>query len=138
MKELKFETGVQSYAVNGVKNAFTANLTEGGFIDRLCNAMESLQKMHRELSIKENADISEMLTLISDYDKNVRAAIDGAFGDGTSEKVFGNQSTFSFGEHSPVWVNFLVSVMEEADNQFSEETKTVNPKLKKFLNKYAK
>lgn len=138
MKELKFENGVQSYTVNGVENAFTANLTEGGFIERLCNAVAELQKMHESLNVREDAGVSDMLTMISDYDKNVRATIDGVFGIGTSEKVFGAQSTFAFGAHSPVWLNFLVSVMEEADHQFSEETKTVNPKLKRFINKYAK
>lgn len=138
MKEIKFETGVKSYAVNGVENAFTVNLTEGGFIDRLCGAMESLQKMHESLSIRDNADFPEMMAFISEYDKSVRACIDGVFGAGASAKIFGDQSTFAFGDHSPTWMNFLISVMEEADAQFAEESKAVNPKLKKFLKKYSK
>ncbi len=138
MRELTYENGVQSYTVNGVENAFSANLTEGGFIDRLCNAVTELQQMHKSLNVREDADVSEMLTIISDYDKKVRATIDSVFGDGVSQNVFGDQSTFAFGAHSPTWLNFLVSVMEESNRQFTEETKTVNPKLKKFIDKYAK
>lgn len=69
MRELTYESGMQSYTVNGVENAFTANLTEGSFIERLCNAVAELQKMHESLNVREDAGVSDMLTMISDYDK---------------------------------------------------------------------
>ena len=62
MRELTYESGMQSYTVNGVENAFTANLTEGSFIERLCNAVAELQKMHESLNVREDAGVSRTMT----------------------------------------------------------------------------
>ena len=136
--ELSFDTGVKSYTVNGVENAFSANLTDGNFIDRLCEAVTKLEKQHKALSVPENASTDDMLDAIREYDKNVRKTIDGVLGDGVSDKVFGDLSAFALAGGQPIWLNLLFSIMEESERQFSEEERAVNPKLKKFISKYGK
>lgn len=135
---LSFDTGVKSYTVNGVENAFSANLTDGNFIDRLCEAVTTLERQHKAFSVPDDANLDDTLDAIRGYDKNVRKAIDGVLGDGVSDKVFGDLSTFALAGGQPIWLNLLFSIMEESERQFAEEERAVNPKLKKFIRKYGK
>jgi hypothetical protein len=138
MKEITFATGVESFSVNGVENAFSANLADGNFIKRLKETITKLEEMHKNLGNMKSAASDDPLDQMEEYDRKVRASIDELLGDGVSQKIFGNQSMLSFGAHKPVWCNFLVSLVEECNCRFTEEAKEFNPSLEEFVRKYTK
>ena len=138
MKELNFETGLVTYQVNG-KCEITFNPTDVSFAERLFNAFDGLAKrQERAEAEKQEAEGAELFALAEQRDKDMRATIDGIFGEPVCEKVFGGLSVYAMAGGLPVWCNFLMAIIDEMDASVAEQQKQTNPRVEYYMAKYAK
>ena len=131
---INFETGVKSYTVNGVDNAIRFNPADGGFLKRLLGTFERMTELQKNVS----PDDGDSLESLEKFDADARAEIDALFGADTCGRIFGDVSLCSVAEGLPVWMNFLLAVMDECDEAISKAKASASPALQKYLKKYGK
>lgn len=139
MKELRFETGLETYSLNDSVQV-TFNPTDSAFVERLFNTFDSLDKKQEAYKeeIDRVGDKREIFDIARRRDAEMRGMIDDAFGQPISDRLFGNMNVYAMGDGLPAWCNLMLTVMDEIDTTFAREQKATNPRLKKYLDKYKK
>lgn len=139
MNELKFETGLVTYALNGVCEV-TFNPTDNGFAERLFNAFDDLEKKHDgwKTKVEKMTDKREIFTFMRERDAEMREIIDGLFCAPVCDACFGGMSVYALADGLPVWVNLFLAVMDKMDTAFAREQKMTNEKIRKYTQKYHK
>lgn len=139
MKELNFDTGVETFDLNG-KIQISFNPTDSNFVDRLFNAYNELDKRQDEYKkkIEPITDTREILDLVKEEDEEVRSIIDGVFNAPVCDAVFPNMNVYALSGGMPVWCNLLLAVINELDSAYAREKKAVNQKMAKYTKKYPK
>lgn len=137
--ELNFDTGVVEYNING-KYTVRLNPTDKTFIQRLSDAFDTLEAKQKSLDDKASrtGDKKEVFRIVSQRDAEVREILDDLFGAGMCEAVFGNMSVHALAGGLPVWVNFMLAVIDVCDSSFLKEKKLRDPRLAKYVQKYHK
>lgn len=137
MKELRFESGVETYRLN---DRFTLcfNPTDSAFTERLFSAFDNLDEKQAAYQAEADAlsDGKELFALARRRDAEMRALLDGALGEGCCEAVFGGMNVYALAGGLPVWANLLLAVIDEMDTAFAREQKATNPRLEVYLKKY--
>lgn len=131
---INFETGVKSYTVNGMANAIRFNPADGGFLKRLLGTFERMTELQKNVS----PDEGDSLESLEKFNADARAEIDALFSEGTCHLIFGDVSLGSLANGLPVWMNFLLAIMDECDEAISEAKTSASPALQKYLKKYGK
>ena len=132
MAELNFQTSRKTYTVNGGAE-ISFDPADVGFAERLHTLMGKLEKLNdRERPAEEDA-----FRAAKEEDRRIRGEIDAAFGEPVCEKVFGRTNVLSPAGGAPLYMNFLLAVIDEVDAAAARETKT-SPRLEKYLRKYEK
>lgn len=138
MPELKFETGVVTFMVNG-KCEVSFNPTDSAFVEKLFHAFDTLDK--RQERYKEQIsgvkDNREVFQIARSQDAEMREIIDGVFGP-VSKELFGDMNVYALADGLPVWANLMLAVMDEVDTSFAREQKKTNPRVAKYTAKYKK
>lgn len=139
MQELKFNTGLVTYNLNGVCEV-QFNPTDSNFVERLYNAFESLDKMQDsyKAEVEKISDKREIFDISRKRDSEMRDLIDGIFGVQVCGAVFGSQNVYARADGLPLWCNLMLAVMDEIDSSFSREQKLMNPRIAKYTAKYHK
>lgn len=139
MAELNFETGLVTYTING-KCEVSFNPTDSNFVERLYNAFEELDKKQEgyRSQIEKIADKKEIFGFARERDREMRDIIDGVLGAPVSDAVFAGMNVYALAEGVPVWCNLMLTIMDTIDSTFSREQKAVNPRVKKYVEKYQK
>lgn len=139
MAELNFESGVVSYNING-KCEVEFNPTDSGFIKRLFTAFEALDKKQDayKAEVKKAANKREIFDLADKIDAEMREIINEVFGFDVCAAVFEEMNVCALANGFPVWCNFMLAVMDEADTTFAREQKATNPRIQKYTAKYHK
>lgn len=137
MPNIGFDSGLVTYTVNGGAE-ICFNPTDSGFVERLFNAFEQLDKKHEHYrgEVEKMADKKEIFEFARKCDKEMRELIDVVFDAPVSDGVFGNINVYAFGGGLPIWANFVLAVMDEIDTAFAREQKAMNPRLQKYMDKY--
>ena len=105
MSELRFDTGVQSFQINGgVSVEFCP--TDSDFAKKLWDLFEELESRQHEYAKRtENEnDAKKILELASRCDKEIREKIDAIFGKPICADVF-KTNVLALGDGLPVWAN---------------------------------
>ena len=138
MKELNFETGLVTYKVNG-KAEISFNPGDVGFVERLFNTFDSLAK-RQDAAESENshAQGAELFKLIRKRDEEMRAEIDGIFGESVCDKIFGKVNVFTLADGMPLWCNFLLAVIDEIETAAEGLQEQTSARVKMYTAKYAK
>lgn len=139
MPELKFETGIVDFSVNG-KCAVSFNPTDTAFVEKLFNAFDTLDKRQDayKTEVERTANKREVFETARKMDAEMREIIDGVFEKPVCADVFGSMSTYALADGLPVWANFILAVMDEVDTTFAREQKATNPRINKYTAKYHK
>lgn len=139
MKELNFDAGLVTYALNGnCEVAF--NPTDSAFAERLFNAFDTLDKRQDayKAEIEKVADKREIFDLSRRLDGEMREIVNGVFATDVCTALFGGMNVYSLADGLPVWCNLLLAVMDEIDTSFAREQKAMNPRVQKYVKKYHK
>lgn len=137
MTELKFETGLVTFALNG-RTEITFNPTDSAFVERLFNAFDTLDKRQEayKAEVERTADKREIFETARKMDAEMREIIDAALGGGVCAAVFGEMNVYALADGLPVWANLMLAVMDEVDGTFAREQKATNPRVAKYTKKY--
>lgn len=139
MKELSFETGLVTYSING-KCEISFNPTDSVFVKRLYDAFEHLdskQEHYRDI-VEKTANKKEIFDVAKTMDEEMREIIDDVLGTGVSGSLFGGMNVYAMADGLPVWCNLMLAIIDETDTAFAREQKAMNPRIKKYTDKYNK
>lgn len=137
MKELRFDTGLAAYSLNGaVEVAF--NPTDSAFVERLFHTFDALDKKQDayKAEVEQAADKREIFAIARRRDAEMRAMIDETLGQPVCDALFGGMNVYAMADGLPVWCNLMLAVMEEIDTSFAREQKAANPRIQKYTAKY--
>lgn len=139
MAELNFSTGVKTYTVNETCE-ISFNPTDSFFVERLFNTFDALdqkqEKYRQEInSLSDNRKIFEISRTV---DEEMRADVNAIFGRDVCGELFPDMNVYSLADGLPVWVNFLLAVINEVDASAEAEQKRTSARVEKYVAKYRK
>lgn len=137
MPELKFETGLVTYDLNG-KASVTFNPTDSNFVSRLFSTFDELDKKQDEYKAEINAagDTVQVFEIAHRRDTEMRGMIDEAFGQPVCDALFGTMNVYAMADGLPVWANLILTVMDEVDASLAKEQQLTSSRLQKYTAKY--
>lgn len=136
MSQLNFNTGRTTYTING-NCEISFNPSDAEFAGNLFDVFSSFAKKY-ERSEQENPNPEEVFSALKEWDKWIRSEIDSLFGEPICNEIFGDMNVCSLADGLPVWANFLLAVIDEIDQVITNEQKQTNPRVQKYMQKYAK
>ena len=139
MKELVFDSGVISYSLNG-KYEVSFNPADRVFAERFYNAVDEMGKIQEEYAEKAKAlqEPAEAFSLSRERDNEMGKVLDGLFGAPVCEAVFGTMSLCAFANGFPVWLNLMLSILDEIEANIGDIQKQADPRIAKYKAKYQK
>lgn len=139
MNELKFDTGLVSYSINGAAEV-SFNPTDISFIQRTFKTFDLLEEKQREYDEARGKISSnrEFFDFGQKKDAEMREVIDSAFGKPVCEDLFGKMNVYAFAGGLPVWCNLIFAIIDLFDESVTAETAKTNPRQNKYLKKYHK
>ena len=140
MRELNFNSGIESFSVNGAENALRFNPTDIELLRKIYVSMKDLEAKQKERNSaqSDSDDIIDTLNKAKQLDTEMRGIIDGVFGDGLCNKIFGDVSLYASADGLPVWQNFILAVIDLFDEATKREAALSNEKIQKYVKKYHK
>lgn len=133
MGTLNFQTSRKNYTVNdGAVISFDP--TDINFVNRLFDLMDKLEKRQNEEAPQRPEDVFAVAARV---DAELRAEIDAVFDEPVCDKVFGKTNVLSPAGGLPVYMNFLLAVIDEIDAASEMETKH-SPRVDAYIQKYEK
>ena len=93
MPELRFETGLVEYELNGAAKV-SFNPTDSAFVERFFNTFDELDKNQEvyKAEVEAAEGKREIFDIARKLDKEMRAMIDSAFGQPVCEALFGGMN----------------------------------------------
>jgi len=139
MKELVFDSGVVSYSFNG-KCEVSFNPADHAFAERFYNAVDEMGKLQDEYAKKAEARQGPegAFDLARERDVEMSKVLDGLFNAPVCEAVFGSMSLCAFANGFPVWLNLMLSILDEIEANIGDIQKQADPRIAKYKAKYQK
>lgn len=139
MKELVFDSGVVSYSLNG-KCEVSFNPADRVFAERFYNAVDEMGKLQDEYAKKAEAlqGPEGAFELARERDVEMSKVLDGLFNAPVCEAVFGSMSLCAFANGFPIWLNLMLSILDEIESNIGDIQKQADPRIAKYKAKYQK
>ena len=92
---LSFDTGVKEFIINGVPVRF--NPSDPNLYSRFSDLQSEVERIESDFSEKRSqcSDTADLLTLTTQYDKQVKSMLSEVFGGADMDAVFGGASVIS-------------------------------------------
>lgn len=136
MKELNFDIGAQEYRFND-RCTLLFNPADPAFADRIYTAFDALKEKQKKQSVDvEKLSTKEVFDYLRQLDTEMREVIDGVFEQEVCAQLFGSMSLYASAGGSPVWMNFMLAVIDELDESIKREKAFHSEKLSKYTKKY--
>jgi hypothetical protein len=138
MADIRFDTGVQSFQINGgVSVEF--NPTDSEFAKKLFSLFEELESRQHEYAkrAENETDPKKILDLADQFDKEIREKIDAIFGKPICADVF-KTNVLALGDGLPVWANLMLSVLDQMDTGFDVQKAKTNARVKQYTERWAR
>lgn len=137
MKEIRFETGIETFSLNGSADV-SFNPTDSAFVENLFNAFDTLDKRQESYrsEVEKTADKREVFDVARRMDGEMREIINGVFGADVCGSLFVGMNVYALADGLPVWANLMLAIMDEIDTAFAREQKATNPRIAKYTQKY--
>lgn len=139
MRELTFDSGVVSYSLNG-KCEVSFNPADRVFAERFYNAVDEMGKIQDEYAKKAEAlqGPEGAFDLARERDNAMGNVLDGLFNAPVCDAVFGSMSLCAFANGFPVWLNLMLSILDEIEANIGDIQKQADPRIAKYKAKYEK
>ena len=137
-RTLTFDEGAIEYEINGKATA-VFNPSDADFIKRFHDTVEKLDARQDEMEAdveKAGDDPAAMYELLSSRDRAMRESIDGLLGQGVSDALFGDMNCYALAEGLPVWMNLILAIADEINENLDEEQAKADPRLQSYSRKY--
>lgn len=140
-KKIAFDDGVIVYDVNG-KLELPIRIADVYLIERIYNAFEELDKKQDEYrktveSVKDNKALFDAAHKI---DEEMRGYINEPFEMDVCSALFDHMSVYAISPNTgmPVWLNFMLAMLDEVQGTVSGAEAKANARLQKYVAKYKK
>ena len=137
MASIKIETGLKTYDIEdehgNIRGQITLNPKDIGFFNRAQKMRDKI--LHDMDSIDWNNNDKtddEILIIFDTTDKIIKKEIDDLFGQGTSDIIFGTQSSLSTINGISFVERFLTTFMPIIESEFKEELKNSSNRIDKY------
>ena len=139
MKELVFDSGVVSYSLNG-KCEVSFNPADRDFAERFYNTVDEMGKLQDKYAQKaeEISEPAEAFSLARQRDEKMGKVLDGLFDAPVCAALFGSMSLCAFAGGFPVWLNLMLSILDEMEANIGDIQKQADPRIAKYKAKYQK
>ena len=139
MAEIKFETGVVSFDVNGAVT-IEFNPTDCEIVEKIFNTFDELDKKQDayKAEIERCADKKEIFDIARRRDAEIRGMMDNLFEKPISEPLFGTMNVYAMADGLPVWCNLMLGIIDQIDTTFAREQKATNARIKKYTERWKK
>ena len=138
MASIKIETGLKTYDIEdehgNIRGQITINPKDIGFFNRAQKMRDKI--LHYIDSIDWNTNDKtddEILIIFDTTDKIIKKEIDDLFGQGTSDIIFGTQSSLSTINGISFVERFLTTFMPIIESEFKEELKNSSNRIDKYV-----
>lgn len=130
-------SGVQEYNINGKCKVYF-NPSDPEFSEKVFNALDVLMDLSEKYGnqIQTETDNRKIFSIARELDGKLRETINGLFGEDVCTAVFGTMHLTASADGLPVWVNFMLALIDIINDAYSEAEKALNPKLQKLVTKY--
>lgn len=137
MPEIKFDTGLVTYSLNGNVNV-SFNPTDTNFVERLFSTFDQLDKQQEEYKQEVNSetDNKKVFEIARIRDVEMRLLIDEVFQENVCEPLFGSMNVYAMADGLPVWCNLMLAILDIIKDSFDREQKAIDPRIEKFVAKY--
>lgn len=138
MADIRFDSGVQSFDVNGAVSV-EFSPTDSDFAQRLYDVFEKIDEKQKAYTEKLQAEqeAKEVFQIARQFDTEIRSLIDGVFGKPVCDALF-RTNVMALADGLPVWCNFLLAIMEQMEVGFEAEKLKTNPRIAKYTKKWKK
>lgn len=140
--ELNFDDGLVVFSINGGKATVTINPTDADFFGKIYEAFNDLakkqDKFEEERSSIERKEVFEFTRNVSN---GMRETLDRLFApvcdsESFCAAIFGDMNLYALAGGLPVWCNFMLAMMDKADDSIAMQRKLSEPAIKKYTSKY--
>ena len=129
---LNFDDGMEELKINGDDNrVLRFNPLDQSILDKIMKANNEISAKLKDLEKETMADKDKF----DNMDKFVKEKIDGIFGIGTSQIVFGNASAVLTSKGSYIYENFLIAVMEYMTKKANDEIALSKKRIEEYTKK---
>lgn len=156
VREITFSDGFQTFSINGGYQ-IRFQPTDLQFAERIFAAMEDMGSIQARYAateedlpdvdldaIREDEETAKRYAeqtrarfdAFRQIDKDLRAKIDDLFGSGTAEGVFGGINLTAYADGLPVYLNFLLAVLDQFPEQAKQEAGLSDERLKAVTARY--
>ena len=138
MASIKIETGLKTYDIedeNGnIRGQITLNPKDIGFFNRAQKMRDKILHYMDSIDWNNNDKTDDEILIIFDTtDKIIKKEIDDLFGQGTSDIIFGTQSSLSTINGISFVERFLTTFMPIIESEFKEELKNSSNRIDKYV-----
>ena len=138
MAEIRFETGLKTFDINGACQVTFAP-TDMSFIERVYTCLENMDaKQAKYKEVAEAATNAEVFDLARRMDSEAREEINAVFDFDICRPLFGTMNVFTVADGFPIWANFMLAIIDQFEGEFAEQKKKTNPRIRKYTEKYNK
>ena len=138
MASIKIETGLKTYDIEdehgNIRGQITLNPKDIGFFGRAQKMRDKILHYMDSIDWNNNDKTDDEILIIFDTtDKIIKKEIDDLFGQGTSDIIFGTQSSLSTINGISFVERFLTTFMPIIESEFKEELKNSSNRIDKYV-----
>lgn len=138
MASIKIETGLKTYDIEdehgNIRGQITLNPKDMGFFSRAQKMRDKILHYMDSIDWNNNDKTDDEILIIFDTtDKIIKKEIDDLFGQGTSDIIFGTQSSLSTINGISFVERFLTTFMPIIESEFKEELKNSSNRIDKYV-----
>lgn len=139
MPEIRFDTGLVTYSLNGAVEV-SFNPTDANFVERLFSSIDQLDRQQDvyKREINDATDNKKIFEIARKRDAEMRGLIDAVFEKNVCDPLFGSMNVYAMSDGLPVWCNLMLCIFDIVKDKFDEESKAIDPRVEKFVEKYRK
>lgn len=135
MGELSYVAGKKSYTLNGGE-VIHFDPGDSEFANRVVVAFRNCHNIQKSYPEDPFTDIDEQLAFIQKMNADICEEIDKAFEEPVCKKACCGSSPCSLADGLPVWMNFLMAVIDEIDANMPEGEKRSRIRVQQYMDKY--
>lgn len=106
------------------------------FANKIIVAVRNCNNIQNSFPKEPFTDLDTQLSFIQKMNGDIREEIDKAFGEPVCEKACCGSSPISLSDGLPVWMNFLMAVIDEIDANMPEGEKRSRARVQQYMDKY--
>lgn len=137
MGVIKLETGLQEVDING-KRTVMINPTDEGYLQDLYGLLSKLEEIAKHTEPGEHTNLAERFEASRERDKMMREAVDGMFGEGFCQDVFGSTRLFALSGGLTLIEQLLYGVIDYMDEDIRKQQAARSEKIRYYTEKYRK